>query len=122
MDLKPFISNVNSWRNHFKEMSKTGYRRSKKYQTVQDGSGFPLDNIISVTPTKQAEDIAKSEIIEINKASSPVKRKYKKRSSSKSTQSASRIRQGKIKKSNKSISNRKTNKVKKKTLSHRKRK
>ena len=62
MDLKPFLSNVTSWRRHFKDTSTKGYDETKRFSTIQEGAGFPENNIISVSPTKKTEEIAKSEI------------------------------------------------------------
>ena len=82
MDLKPFMSNVNSWRKHFKDTVSKGYDVNKKFHVIQEGSGFPTGNIISLSPAKQTEDIAKSEIIEINRSAGG-KRKYKYRKGNK---------------------------------------
>ena len=85
MDLKPFISNASSWRKHFQETSRKGYNGNKRFHTVQEGSGFPLNNLVSISPTKHSVDIAKSEIIEINKAAAKQGRVYKKRKNTKHT-------------------------------------
>lgn len=108
MNLKPFISNANTWRKHFEDSYKPGYNRQKKFHTIQEGSGFPLNNIVSVSPTKQAEEIAKSEIIKINKSANQSKRKYNRKSKPKSSQTKPNARRGKV------------NSSKKKTLSHKK--
>ena len=109
MDLKPFISNATSWRKHFQETSKKGYNGNKRFHTIQEGSGFPLNNLISISPSKQSEEIAKSEIIEINK--SAVKRGgvVKKRKKPKQTIKKSRTKT-------------KRKPSKKRTLSHKKKK
>ena len=119
MDLKPFISNTNVWRKHFEKTSKTGYNDNKRYHVIQEGSGFPFNNIITVSPTKQAEDIAKSEIIEINKSKVQEARKYKKKSKPKQNQNTFGLRKGNIKaKSTLKSTKLKTNVLKKRILSH----
>ena len=124
MDLKPFISNANTWRKHFEKTSKTGYNENKGYHIIQEGSGFPFNNIITVSPTKQAEDIAKSEIIEINKSNvRELGGRYKKRSKPKKSQKTSAARKGKTKAKSKLKSVKlKTSVVKKRVLSHKRRK
>lgn len=111
MELKPFLSNTNSWRNHFEKSLKNKYN-VKSYHVVQSGSGFPESNIVSVSPTQKAEDIAKSELIEINKVNKPVKRKYKQRKIKKSSQKKANSRRVKVK----------SVRRKKKQLSHKRKK
>jgi len=111
MNLKPFISNTKTWRKHFEDSSKAVHGKQKRFHIIQDGSGFPHNNIVSISPTKQAEEIAKSEIIEINKSAKPPKRKYNRKKKPKSAQSKSSARREKVKQANKR---------KKKVLSHKK--
>lgn len=113
MDLKPFISNANTWRKHFEDSTKTKHNKHNKFHVIQEGSGFPLNNVVSISPTKQAQEIAKSQLIEINKSATPVKRKYIRRGKQKPAQSKSNIRRGKVKSQTKH---------KKKILSHKKKK
>lgn len=115
MDLKPFLSNASAWRKHFEDT--TIARNNKGFHTIQQGSGFPLNNVISISPTKQAEEIAQSEIIEINKSNHAPK-KYKKKPKLKSVQSKPSARRGKVTKSAKT----KVTISKKKILSHKKKK
>ena len=107
MELKPFMSDVNSWRRHFKDTISKGYNKNKKFHVVQKGSGFPGDNVISVSPTKQTEEIAKSQVIEINKSADRNQNNKVKRK----TKSNHRKRKSDIKK---------VVKVKRKMLSHKK--
>lgn len=109
MDLKPFMSSSNVWRKHFEESrTKNGNR---KFRSIQEGSGFPSTNVVSVSPTKQAEEIAKSEIVEINRVAKPRKAQYKRRSNKVASHNKSVPR--KAKRSN-------SKKKNKKILSHRK--
>ena len=121
MDLKPFISNVTSWRKHFQETSKKGYDGNKRFHTIQEGSRFPLNNVISISPTKQSEEIAKSEIIEINKSAVKRGRVCKKRKNPKQSKKKSRTSKTNSKrKSSLKTSKTKTLTLKKRTLSHKK--
>lgn len=130
MELKPFISNAKLWRKHFKEISENG-NTGKKYHVLQVGSGFPTNSVVSVSPIKQAEDIAKSELVEINKGAPPHskptrKRKsnYKKTESKKINQKRRKRATGNIKKTRESVSKTKKSKVYKKSrvLSHKRKK
>ena len=113
MELKPFMSNVTSWRKHFQETSKKGYNGNKRFHTIQEGSGFPLNNVISISPTKQSEEIAKSEIVEINKSASKIPRICK----------TKKVKQTKVKRKPTLKSSKiKIVKLKKRTLSHKKKK
>lgn len=112
MDLKPFISNASKWRKHFENSTKR-MRSNRKFNVVQEGSGFPSNNIVSISPTTQTEQIAKSEMKQMNKLASPNKKIYKKRNNSNSTHKGRIVRRGKTK-VNKNL------KTKKKVLSHRK--
>lgn len=94
MDLRPFISNPSLWRKHFQDSIHKGH--SKKFSSVQGGSGFPSNSVVSISPTKQAEDIAKSEIVEINKSDHPIKRVYKRRKQQTKVQKKKRSRTGKL--------------------------
>ena len=117
MDIKPFISNVSSWRKHFQETSRKGYNGNKRFHTVQEGSGFPLNNVVSISPTKQSVDIAKSEIIEINKAAVKQGRVYKKRRNTKQNKKKTGSSKNKNKRK---PTNSKNSPIKKRTLSHKK--
>ena len=110
MDLKPFMSSVSSWRRHFKDTVSKGYDGNKRFHVIQEGSGFPVNNIISVSPAKQTEEIAKSEIIEMNRTA--FRKQYNKNDKLK-TKSRKMPKVVKVK----------TNTItKKKKLSHKKRK
>lgn len=111
MDLKPFMSSSNIWRKHFEDSSKTTY--NKRFRTVQEGSGFPSNNLVTVSPTKQAEDIAKSEIVEINRVARPAKSRYKKRAKKPKVHSRTRSR---------TVKSKGKRKAGKRTLSHRRKK
>ena len=120
MDLKPFISNVNSWRKHFQDSSKKTYDGNKRFHTIQEGSGFPLNNVISISPTKQSEEIAKSEIIEINKSASKLGKVCKRKKPKQTKKNNRRPKNNTNRKPSVKSSKVKTSSIKKRTFSHKK--
>lgn len=109
MDLKPFMSNANVWRKHFEDTSKHNRKNNAKFHVIQEGHGFPTSNVVTISPVKQAQQIAKSEMVEINRGGPARKRKYKKSRKTKVNQSKVVSRRGK------------RLKAKKRKLSHKKR-
>jgi hypothetical protein len=79
-----FSSDVDKWTKHFKHMARSGKVKQKKFYTIQKGSGEKIidPRIISISPTEQAERIAKSQIEnigngKITSSGNVVKRKAK---------------------------------------------
>lgn len=101
MELKPFLSNANIWRKHFEETTKKNRKHNNKFHVIQEGHGFPSNSVVSVSPVTQAEQIAKSEMVEINKGHR--KRRYKKANKTKKNHNKSTSHRGKVKKSRKRV-------------------
>jgi len=103
MDLKPFLSNANVWKQHFEDTTKKSRKNNNKFHVIQKGQGFPLNNVVSISPVKQAEQIAKSEMVQINRGHSSRKKRYKRAKKNKNSHNKRVSRGGKPRKSKKRI-------------------